>query len=41
MRKAASIIVRFRSVLAALTLLMCVPAALNIRNTGINYALAA
>ena len=41
MRKAASIIVRFRSVLAALTLLMCVPAALNIRNTGINYDLAA
>ncbi len=39
MKKIASAIVRFRYVLTALMLLLCIPAALNIGGTGINYDL--
>ncbi len=41
MRKIASAIVRFRYILTVLMLLLCVPAALNIGGTGINYDLTA
>ncbi|MBR6707493.1 MAG: MMPL family transporter [Clostridia bacterium] len=41
MKKIASAIVRFRYLLSALMLLLCVPAALNIGGTGINYDLTA
>ena len=41
MKKIASAIVRFRYLLTALMLLLCVPAALNIGGTGINYDLTA
>ena len=41
MKKIASAIVRFRYLLTALMILLCVPAALNIGGTGINYDLTA
>ena len=41
MKKIASAIVRFRYLLTALMLILCVPAALNIGGTGINYDLTA